>query len=247
VVVVDMIMDVVMGMVVMNMVVAMMDMVMDNRWVVNNKAERVLLRQTCSSSKQLLNADMFFNPLSTWLLPVYNRPQLRNEITLVEDVVGHVRKSFEPSWVRRWPNKLDSLGNSTSTRVVEIDVAEPKYVRNILNDQFQSVLRALANTLFEELLNRVAGLDLLSIFSLPPRRGAMPRFNKPLPEDYNIMFKHVFQVRELMVLELELDELSGRRSFEVGTRSELVGEPEFSVSHFRREKDERMKKGARGK
>jgi hypothetical protein len=45
------------------------------------------------------------------------------------------------------------------------------------------------------------------------------------------MFKNILQVRELVVLELELDELCGGRSLEVGTRSELVGHPELSVSH----------------
>lgn len=53
------------------------------------------------------------------------------------------------------------------------------------------------------------------------------------------MIKHVLQVREFVVLELKLNELSGRWNLEVSTRSELVGKPQFSVRHFGREKDKR--------
>jgi hypothetical protein len=45
------------------------------------------------------------------------------------------------------------------------------------------------------------------------------------------MVKNVLQIREFVVLELELDELCGGRSLEVGSRGELVGQPELSVGH----------------
>lgn len=61
------------------------------------------------------------------------------------------------------------------------------------------------------------------------------------------MIKYILQVREFVVLELKLNELSGRRNLEVSTRSELVGKPEFSVRHFGRERLERLKKSESGK
>ena len=45
------------------------------------------------------------------------------------------------------------------------------------------------------------------------------------------MFKNVFQIRELVVLELEFDELCGGGSLEVRSRRELVGQPELSIGH----------------
>jgi len=119
---------------------------------------------------------------------------------------------------------------------MEMNVSEPKSGWNIRNDEFKSTLWAFSNTLFKEFFNREAGLHFLPIFSLPPSRRTMPSLDESLTKD---MIKHVLQVREFVVLELELNELSGRGNLKMRTRSELVGKPEFSVSHFGREKDGR--------
>lgn len=74
----------------------------------------------------------------------------------------------------------------------------------------------------------MATLHFLPVLLLPPRRRAVFGFDKALAED---MVKNILQVRELVVLELEFDELCGRRSLEKGARGELVGQPKLSVGH----------------
>ena len=107
-------------------------------------------------------------------------------------------------------------------RVLRIDVGEPKGSRNILDNEFQGRILALANTLMKELLNEVARFELLAILLLPPSSGTILCLNETLAED---MIEDVFQIVQLAILELKLNELGG--SGQMGPRSKLIGKPEF--------------------
>lgn len=96
------------------------------------------------------------------------------------------------------------------------------------NDESQGGLLAFSKALQEQVLNSVAALDLLPIGPLPPRRRPVLSFDVSLAED---MVKNVLQVNKLVVLEVELDELSCRGLSGYGSRCQDVGQPELSVRH----------------
>lgn len=72
-----------------------------------------------------IDADIFFDPDTTSLLPVNYRPQLRGKEALTENVVGNMGQTLKLEWMFV---KFDALRNSWARRcaAVDIDVAEPK-------------------------------------------------------------------------------------------------------------------------
>ena len=85
---------------------------------------------------------------------------------------------------------------------------------------------ALTDTLLQEFLNGERTLDLGAIFPLPVGDWTVLGFDEALLED---MLKDVFEITELVILEFQLDELSGGRLVDAGGL--VVGEPQFSASH----------------
>ncbi len=85
---------------------------------------------------------------------------------------------------------------------------------------------AEADTLLQKLLNGEGTLDFDTILSLPEGDRTVLGLDETLGED---MFEDVFEVMEFVVLELELDELSG--GWLVDTGGLVVSEPKFSSSH----------------
>jgi hypothetical protein len=57
----------------------------------------------------------------------------------------------------------------------------------LTNDELQSGLWSFANALIEQLLDRVAGFNLLTVFALPVREGSVPGLNIALAENLNNM------------------------------------------------------------
>jgi len=76
--------------------------------------------------------------------------------------------------------------------------------------------------LIEKKLDSCASLDRNSTPLLPPDGGTVPGFNKALTEH---VIEHVFQISELVIRVLELDELSSRR--DVNSRSKAVRDPKL--------------------
>ena len=85
---------------------------------------------------------------------------------------------------------------------------------------------AETDTLLQEFLNSEGTLELDTILLLPEGDRSVLGLNETLLED---MLEDVFKVIELVVLEFELDELSG--GWLVDTRGLVVSKPEFSSSH----------------
>lgn len=86
------------------------------------------------------------------------------------------------------------------------------------DDELQGALWSLANTLVKEVLDRVAGLDLLTVLAFPPGEGPVPSLDVALAKHLNnmnncnqlgfewsleahTMVKDVFQIKEFLVLE----------------------------------------------
>lgn len=122
---------------------------------------------------------------------------------MVKNVVGDVGQTFKLDWIFA---KFDALRGTRLRSVVamamEIDVFEPKYGWFVINDELQSGLGSLANAMIEEILNEVAGLDLLTIFAFPTHEGTTFRLDVALAEN---VVKDVFHVHELFVQFNELD------------------------------------------
>jgi hypothetical protein len=57
----------------------------------------------------------------------------------------------------------------------------------LTDDELQSALRSLANTLLEEVLDKLGGFDLLTVFAFPPCDGAILNLDVALAEDLNDM------------------------------------------------------------
>jgi len=91
-------MSVVGSMIVVNRVIVMNGMIVVvirvnvDRMSIDHKPQRLIFTNTQTSQKQFLDTHEFINHLSTGLLPVYERPHLGCDVTLVEDIVGHIRK-----------------------------------------------------------------------------------------------------------------------------------------------------------
>lgn len=73
-------------------------------------------------------------------------------------------------------------------------------------------------------MNDLASFELLAVLTFEPRQRPVFRFDKALTED---MIQDVFQVRELVILELELDQLGSGGS--IGTRVLVVCQPQLRV------------------
>jgi hypothetical protein len=55
----------------------------------------------------------------------------------------------------------------------------------LTNDELQSGLWSFANTLIEQLLDKVAGFNFLTVFAFPVREGSVPGLNIALAENLN--------------------------------------------------------------
>jgi len=111
---------------------------------------------------------------------------------MVENVVGNIGQKFQFDGMFI---QFDALRGGRVSRVtMKIDVAEPKQGWYIINDELQSALGSLANTLVEEILDKVASFDLLTIFAFPMREGSELGLDVALTEN---MVKDVFQIQEL--------------------------------------------------
>jgi len=187
--------------------------------IINHKAQGLFLADTLTSDQDLVNSGEFVDPLTTWALPVNNGTVLGGQESLRKNVVGNVRKPLKAPF---HAGELDALCHDLCVRVVDVDVAEPQVRWDILNDEFQGGIRAFADTFDEKFINGGAGLDPDSVFLLPPGGGAVLGLNEAFAEH---MFEHVFQIGELVLWVLKLNELSSGR--EVYPRSKVIREPKL--------------------
>jgi len=123
---------------------------------INNQTQRFFFG-TLTFQKEDIDADIFSNPLATGLSPVNYRPVFGGEVALAEDVVGNLPQKFKIMFAQ-----FDALRGSWVRCVVamamamKIDVAEPEAGWNIVDDELQSALWSLANTLLKEVQEGVA-------------------------------------------------------------------------------------------
>jgi len=147
---------------------------------------------------------MLLDLLATNTLPRHAGPQPWVKIALRKDVVGEMGNLLEPEI----GVELDALGGDRSDGIVQVNIAEPDGRVNVLNDQLQGRILALAVTKVQKFFDAVAVLDFNTIDAFPICRGPVLGLNKALTED---VIQDVLEVDELVVHErVELDELSGR-------------------------------------
>lgn len=109
---------------------------------------------------------------------------------------------------------------------MKVVVAEPKRGRSIGNDKTESSLRTLPNAILQQLFHHMRPMNTLTFVILPECDRSILGFNETLMEQ---VLEDVLEVHELLILELELDELSGYRL--VGTRHLVIGQPQFVMGH----------------
>lgn len=97
----------------------------------NNEPQRLVLTGTKASQQQFLDTNVFLDPLSAGLFPMYDRPHLRQEVSLVENIIRHIGKPLQPSWVRDGANELNTLGDRVGTNIVQVNVGEPEDGRDV--------------------------------------------------------------------------------------------------------------------
>ena len=94
----------------------------------------------------------------------------------------------------------------------------------LTDDELQRRVLALADTILEEVLDVATALDPHAVLFLPVHTGAVLGIDIALLED---MLEDVLQVRELVIVKIELNELSGAGL--VRARHLVVGEPNLVV------------------
>lgn len=109
---------------------------------------------------------------------------------------------------------------------MKVVIAEPNCRRNIRDDKTESGLRTLPNAVLQQVFHRMRPMNTLTFVILPERDWSIPGFDETLMEQ---VVKDVFKVDELLVLELELDELSSYRF--VAARHLVIGQPQFVMGH----------------
>jgi len=187
--------------------------------LINDEANRPILTQSVAGLKKLYDAEVLADGLATGTLPVDIGPQIVGDIASVEQVVGDVSQLFA-----RELGRLDALNDDRRARVVGVDVAEPQGGGDVGDDQFQRRLLALADTLLHEVLDVAAAPDPLAIFFLPVCTSAVLGIDVALLED---MVEDVFQVAQLVSLNIEVKELSGDGLIDAGRL--VIGEPDLVV------------------
>jgi hypothetical protein len=195
------------------------------RWSsINHESDCQILASSLTPSENLLDERLLVDLGPAGFLPLNERPQLVGEEALLEHMVGDMGQTVVRSGK---VSQLDALRNDLGIMPsVQVDVAEPEDAGEVLNYEFQGGLGRNADTVLQQLLDNLTGLDTLAVLALPPGAWSVPRLNVPLEEH---VVKHVLEVDEPRILELELNELSGR--WEVMTRGEVVGNPELRASH----------------
>lgn len=109
---------------------------------------------------------------------------------------------------------------------MKVVVAEPNRGRSISNDKVESRLRALSSTVLQQVFHHMCPMNTLTLVVLPECDRSIPGLDEALMEQ---VVKDIFKVHELLVLELELDELSSYRF--VTTRHLVIGQPQFVMGH----------------
>jgi len=187
--------------------------------IVNHKAQRFLLADALTDDQDLINGGAFADSLATRGLPEHMRSVLGRQIALREHIVGNVRDLLE---ALLQAGKLDALSNNFGRRIVDVNITEPQARWRILDDKQQRVIGTFADTFIEKKRDSRASLDWNSIPLLPPDDGTVPSFNEALAEH---MIEDVFQISELVIWVLELDELGSGR--DVKLRSKAVRDPKL--------------------
>jgi hypothetical protein len=151
--------------------------------------------------KEDTDADIFSNPLATRKRPVNYRPVFGGEVTLVEDVVGNLSQTIKIMFAQ-----FEALRSSwVGCVAMKIDVAEPEAGWYVLfkvrlitlthywtlvmltDDESQSGLRSLANTLIEEVQDGVAWFNNTTVFAFPTCEGSVLSLDVALAENLNDM------------------------------------------------------------
>jgi hypothetical protein len=152
--------------------------------------------------KEDTDADIFSNPLATRLRPVNYRPVLGREEALGEDVVCDLGQTFKIMF-----GQFDALRDTwVRCMAMKIHVAEPEAGRYVLfkarlmtldtynwtlimltDDEPQSALWSLANTLLEEVQDGVACFDNTAVFAFPMSEGSELSLDVALAENLNNM------------------------------------------------------------
>lgn len=152
--------------------------------------------------KEDTDADVFSNPLATRLRPVNCGPVLGGDEALTEDVVCDLGQKFEVMF-----GQFDALNGSWVRRMaMKIYVADPEAGRYVLfeaglmtldthnwtlvkltDDESQSALWSLANTLLEEVQDGVACFNKTAVFALPPSERSEFGLDVALTENLNNM------------------------------------------------------------
>lgn len=105
-------------------------------------------------------------------------------------------------------------------------VTEPDGTWCVGDDESESSLRALPEAILQQFLNDVRRLNPIPLVVLPECDRPILGLNEALAEE---VFKNILEVHQPMVLELELDELSGHGL--VAARHLMVGQPQFVIGH----------------
>ena len=136
------------------------------------------------------------------LLPVNYRPVFGGDEALVENVIGNLGQTIKFKFVQ-----FDALGGSRVSGVaVKIDVAEPETGWYVLfkvrlmtlntyswtpviltNEELQSGLWSLANTLLEEVEDGVAWFNNTTVFAFPTSERSELGLDVTLAENLNDM------------------------------------------------------------
>ena len=196
-----------------------------DRGVVNDETEALGLGGTVTAEQEVVEPGALLEESAAGALPVHAGPQLRREITVLEDVIGKVSNDLELLMAI----ELDALGGSGFVGTVNILIAEPHSRRTVGDDEPKRILGALANAAVEELLNGGAATELVALMLLPPCQRAELSLDEALRKE---VVKDVLEVGQLVVGELELDEL--RRRGLVAARTLVVGQPKLSLGHYYR-------------
>jgi len=164
---------------------------MAQRRYINNQTQRFFF-STLTLQKEDIDADIFPNPLAAGLRPVNCGPVLGNDEAFAKDVVGNMGQS-----VKMMLGQFDTLrGRWMRWVAMKIDVAEPEASWYVLDDEPQSALRSLANTLLEEVQDGGAWFNNNTVFAFPMSEGSVLRLDVALAEN---MVKDIFNINELFV------------------------------------------------
>lgn len=96
----------------------------------NEETKRFLFTCAYTSRQHILHIDAFLDLHPTWLLPVDDRPQVRSKVSLVKDIVCHIREPVQVG-AGRARSKFDTLADGLRADAVAVYISEPQCRRDV--------------------------------------------------------------------------------------------------------------------